>query len=93
MDGPMLLDAMDPLDDHLSLATSYLSSWITRSACSGALHASTSSDDVVSAHKDVQIWLRLATFRIFCSFPSADIHVWLPSQWHPSWRYSLHLDT
>ena len=27
------------------------------------------------------------------AFPSTDIHVWLPSQWYPSRRYMLHLDT
>ncbi len=27
------------------------------------------------------------------AFPSADIHVWFPSQWHPFRCYILHLDT
>ena len=61
-----ILYGMDLLDDHLSLATSYLSVVITRSACFGALHASTSSHDVMSVHNDVNIWLWLATFRTLC---------------------------
>ena len=32
-----------------------------------------SSDDFISVHNDVQVWVRLATFRILCSVPSADI--------------------
>jgi hypothetical protein len=86
----------DQLDDHLSLlATSYLSVVITRSACFGVLHGSTSSHDVMR-------WVRIMTSTSGCgflyfapcaSFPSVDIHVWLPSQWHPPWRYVLHLDT
>ena len=48
MDWITILHGMDPLDDHLSLATSYLSLLITHSACFGALHASTSSHDVLS---------------------------------------------
>ena len=31
-------------------------------------------------------------FASYAAFPSADIHVWLPSQWHPSWRCILHID-
>ena len=57
MDLITLLDAMDPLDDHLSLADimSLYVSATTRSACFGALHASTSSYDVMSAHNHVLV--------------------------------------
>jgi hypothetical protein len=65
MDWITLLDAMDPLDDHLSLADIYM---FRSSSVSGfgALHASTSSPDVMSAHNDVRIWWQLAKFRILC---------------------------
>jgi hypothetical protein len=57
----------------------------SRSACFGDLHAST------SAHHDVYTGGSLLSHH--ASIPSADIHVWFPSQWHPSRHYILHSDT
>jgi hypothetical protein len=66
MDRFALPDDMAFLDDQVSIATSYLSAAITRLTCFDALHASTSSDDFISVHNDVQVWLRLATLRFLC---------------------------
>jgi hypothetical protein len=40
-----------------------------------------------------EVWRRLPTFASYASFPSANFHVWLPSEWHPFRRYILHSDT
>ena len=59
----------------------WITQWIRRyscSACLGSLH--------------VSLWW-FVTIRNLAAFPNADIHVWFPSQCHPSRWYVLHLDT
>jgi hypothetical protein len=52
------------------------------------------SDDVMSAHNDVQVYTGggLLHFASYSTWPSEDIHVCLPPQRHPSRRYVLLLD-
>ena len=74
----------------MDLTTSSTSQWIRsrfhklRAQLACDLSAST------SAHHDVYTGGRL--FRIMHHW-STNIHVWLPSLWHPSRWYTLHLDT
>jgi hypothetical protein len=64
---------------------------ITHLTCFDVLHASTSSDDFISVHNDVQVILWLATLRFLCRIqvPSPDILVWIPSLWNPFRCYVL----
>jgi hypothetical protein len=64
LDGITNLDKIDPLDDHLSLETSYLSVAITRSACFGALHADSS-------------WRASTFFSFFSSLKIGSVEHWL----------------
>ena len=77
----------------------WMTQWFRRQSTSFGIYAFSmhwcftcfdSSDDIISVHNDVQVWLRLATFHFLCIFPTVDIHVCLSSLRHPSRRYVLH---
>ena len=62
--GEGRVNALDYALRHNGFADIYIFWQLRAQFC--AVHASTSSDDVMSVHNDVQVWLRIATSRILC---------------------------